>query len=300
MQDAIVARGRDPEENLVAMFLYQKYRKSHNTGRAYKHSIEQFMQAVGKPLRDVKIPDMMIYQHSLLQQGYAPATQARAIAAIKSLFKFLIKTQYISFDPSQIMEFPTVVNIKENRFLSKEEVKALVLASRAKRRDHVAISLMLITGARVAEIIAAQWGHIFLAPNGQRGLRIMGKGLKPRTVLVTDQLWELLLAYRKSKRLPTELNPNDSSPLLMNPRGRSLSAVTLNRIVKTAATRAGIIKPVSCHWLRHAHGTYSVLNGAPADLVSKSMGNSIQTLQKYLHSSEALDKSSASYLDIEL
>jgi site-specific recombinase XerD len=56
------------------------------------------------------------------------------------------------------------------------------------------------------------------------------------------------------------------------------------RIVKKAAARAGIKKPVSPHWMRHAHASHALERGAPIHLVQATLAHSsISTTGRYLH-----------------
>jgi len=64
---------------------------------------------------------------------------------------------------------------------------------------------------------------------------------------------------------------------------RRLDESMVFRIVRRAAARAGI-QNVSPHWMRHAHATHSLENGAPITLVKDTLGHkSIETTAKYTH-----------------
>ncbi|HEY9662329.1 MAG TPA: tyrosine-type recombinase/integrase, partial [Allocoleopsis sp.] len=80
-------------------------------------------------------------------------------------------------------------------------------------------------------------------------------------------------------------------------RGKALSRTQVHRVVKGAAKQAGIDKPVSAHWLRHAHASHSLKRGAPINLVSQTLGHaSLDTTSIYLHADP--DDSSGLYLAI--
>lgn len=58
----------------------------------------------------------------------------------------------------------------------------------------------------------------------------------------------------------------------------------IKRIVETAAKRSGINKKVSPHWLRHAHATHALENGADIGLVKDTLGHdNVATTSRYLH-----------------
>lgn len=59
----------------------------------------------------------------------------------------------------------------------------------------------------------------------------------------------------------------------------------MQRIVRDAAIRGGIHKPVTPHWLRHSAATHALNRGCPPSLVRDSLGHSnIRTTDIYLHS----------------
>jgi len=69
------------------------------------------------------------------------------------------------------------------------------------------------------------------------------------------------------------------------------------RIVQAATRRAGISKPVSPHWLRHAHASHALEHGAPISLVQTTLGHAnVATTSRYLHARP--NKSSSEYLPI--
>jgi site-specific recombinase XerD len=66
--------------------------------------------------------------------------------------------------------------------------------------------------------------------------------------------------------------------------GGHLDPVQVHRIVKAAATRAGLSEAVSAHWLRHAHVSHALDHGAPAHLVQATVGHaSLATTSQYAH-----------------
>jgi integrase/recombinase XerD len=68
-------------------------------------------------------------------------------------------------------------------------------------------------------------------------------------------------------------------------------------VVKKAARRAGIEKPVSPHWLRHAHVSHALDHGAPVQLVKATTGHEdLATLSRYAHARPG--ESSGGYLQL--
>ena len=63
-----------------------------------------------------------------------------------------------------------------------------------------------------------------------------------------------------------------------------ITARRISYIVKATAERAGISPAVSAHWLRHAHASQGIDEGAPITLVSQTLGHAdLKTTSVYAH-----------------
>jgi site-specific recombinase XerD len=77
-----------------------------------------------------------------------------------------------------------------------------------------------------------------------------------------------------------------SAPVFSSVRrpGQPLTERAVNYIIKDAAERAGVNRAASVHWLRHAHASHAIDNGAPITLVSATLGHAdIKTTSVYAH-----------------
>jgi site-specific recombinase XerC len=69
----------------------------------------------------------------------------------------------------------------------------------------------------------------------------------------------------------------------------------INYIVKAAAQRAGINPAASAHWVRHAHASHAIDEGAPITLVSHTLGHAdLKATSVYAHAKP--NDSSSRYL----
>ena len=123
---------------------------------------------------------------------------------------------------------------------------------------------------------------------GAGQLTIFGKGGKTRVMRLEREMWTALLAIRGGAK--------QDDPIFASRRqGGHLDTSQVLRIVKAAAKRAGIDKPVSPHWLRHCHCSHALDRGCPIHLVQQSVGHSsVATTSRYLHARPA--ESSSNYL----
>ena len=106
----------------------------------------------------------------------------------------------------------------------------------------------------------------------------MGKGDKVRQVLIPAEIAARLFASRGDAPA--------SAPVFASVRrpGEPLTERAVNYMVKAAAKRAGVNPAVSVHWLRHAHASHAIDNGAPITLVSATLGHAdLKTTSVYAH-----------------
>jgi integrase/recombinase XerD len=112
--------------------------------------------------------------------------------------------------------------------------------------------------------------------NDQVQLSTLGKGGKQRQVLIPDFVSRSLLTLRG------DAGAND--PVFANRRGRRLTDRAVHGMVKRAAARAGVNAAISPHWLRHAHGSHAIEEGASLPEVQETRGHAnITTTSGYLH-----------------
>ncbi len=237
------------------------------TQAGYRADAARFLAFVAKPIRITTLADVQGYMDTL--GALAPATQARRINVVKSLFAFAYRVGYCPFDVTlaeRIMGVPAVVKM---------------LAMEDDPRNHALLTLLYAAGLRVSEACALRWRDLQPrdpaqgAPGGL--VTIFGKGLKTRHVLLPQSVWDELLALRGDD---TEDQPVFPSRM----RGRSLSSPQAWRIVKAAALRAGLPKAISPHFLRHAAASHAIQRGASLPLVQQTLGHTnLSTTGQYTH-----------------
>lgn len=270
--------------------------KSDKTQRAYASDIHRFYASISKPLAQVTLPDIQLFRRELGEQGLKPATIARTLAAVKSALSFAAAMRYIPFNVGAAAHLPKLEDTLAERIMSEAQI-ARILALETSPRNLVLLSLLYHAGLRAQELCQLQWRHV--QKRGDAGqLAIFGKGRKTRYVKLTPTMWQELQVIRPLFATPEMY-------VFQSRQARSRTGDTQHRmdesmvyrIVKRAAIRAGVAGNVSPHWMRHAHATHSLENGAPITLVKETLGHkSIETTAKYTHVRP--DASSGQYLKV--
>lgn len=260
--------------------------KASSTQTAYARDVKRFQNFVTKPLKAVTLDDLQGYMDTL--NGLAPATRARRINAIKSLFTFAQRTGYMPFNVAAAVQPAPVKNVLAERILSEADVHALLTLEK-NRRNHALLRTLYAAGLRVSEAAGLRWRDLLVRDGGGQ-VTVFGKGGKTRAVLLPQSVWDEVLALRG------QAGP-DGAVFASRKGGGPLTIAQVGVIVKAAANRAGLGDAVSPHWLRHAHASHALDRGAPIHLVQSTLGHaSLTTTSRYTHARPG--ESSGRYLAV--
>jgi integrase/recombinase XerD len=257
--------------------------KSKTTQISYSSIVSGFFAFINKPLLSVAIEDLQLW-HRRLQLTDKPSTVANKLRAIKSLFSFCVKVNYLEINIGSFIKCPKVKEKLAERILSESDCLKLIDATR-NDRDRALLCLMYACGLRVSEVCSLTWGD--LQPQKEAGkANIFGKGDKTRVVLVPASVWQLLMAL-----------PRTIDAVFVSRTGRPLERTMVFRIVKQCAKRAGVSEKASCHWLRHSHASHAIEGGCNLRLLQQSLGHSkLETTERYLHINP--DSGSSQFINI--
>jgi len=267
---------------LIALWMHGR---PATTTRAYTREIGRFFGSTGVPLRETTLGDVQAFADELMLLGLAPASQGRALAAVKSLIAFAHRLGYVPFDVGRPVKIPSNRDRLAERILSEAGVQRM-FALEDDPRNLVLLRLLYAGGLRVSELAALTWRDVQERDEGGQ-VTVHGKGAKTRAVVLPVSVWRDLVALR-GHAIP-------ESPVFVSRQGGPLTARQAHRVVAAAAVRAGITDDVSPHWLRHAHASHALDRGAPVHLVKETLGHaSLATTSRYTHARPG--ESSGKYL----
>jgi len=269
---------------LVELWLSMK--TSSHTRRAYAAEAAHFLAFVNKPLSRVTLTDLQAWTGQLGQGSLKPASQNRALTAVKSLLSFAQQTGYVPFNVGAAIKLRPNRDGLAQRILEESEVAKLIEAA-PEGRNRILLKLLYVSGVRVSEACGLKWCDAFARTQGGQ-ITVFGKGGKTRTVLLKPKVWQQLLSIKGEAKAADPIFPSRKG-------GRALDVSQVRRIVYAAARKAGLAQKVSPHWMRHAHASHALDRSAPIHLVQATLGHaSVSTTGRYLHARPS--ESSSFYL----
>ena len=215
-----------------------------------------------------------------------PTSLRRKAASIRAFYRFCYAEELIEVDVAALIDLPRQMQRLPDT-LDRHEVESLLEATGgegvAALRDRAFLELLYASGLRVSEAIGLDRQDLYAGGF----VRVIGKGDKERLVPVGDIAQEAIDAYlavRDDGRDDIDPTALAKEPLFTSVRGRRLDRMSAWRILRAAATRAGLSGRVTPHTLRHSFATHLLEGGADLRVVQELLGHaSITTTQLYTH-----------------
>lgn len=262
---------------------------SENTRKAYWHDVRNLMdllaekQLMLKPV-EVEKPHIALLLKHLTEIGIASFSQARVLSGLKAFFNFLLYDEQIAASPAELISGP-VLPRKLPSVLEVHEIDAIIsvidLEARNGIRDRMVIELLYGCGLRVSELSTLKISQLFLEAGF---VKIVGKGNKERLVPIGEEAIFWINRYRQEIRELLKVVPGFGDFLLLNPRGKNLSRISIFTIVVGLGKMAGIQRKISPHTFRHSFATHLLEGGVDLRLIQEMLGHeSITTTEIYTH-----------------
>lgn len=219
----------------------------------------------------------------LENKHYSRRSIARQISSCRSFLRFLAREKIIAKNPFETILTPKLPRRLPN-FLYEEEITRLLgspdLKTDIGKRDKAILELIYGSGMRVAEAVKINLNDISFE---EGEIRVLGKGAKERITLFGSQAQKALTDYLENSRNKL-LEGHTSKALFINDRGGRLTTRSIERMLKFSAKKAGILKKVTPHTLRHSFATHLLNGGADLRMVQELLGHvSLSTTQVYTH-----------------
>ncbi|HUM04134.1 MAG TPA: tyrosine recombinase [Terriglobales bacterium] len=277
---------RTPIERATDSFLrhLRERNASAHTVKAYAGDLDAFAAHTGS--RDLtRIDHIAIrgFLSHLYDKGLSKTSVARALAAVRSLYRWLAQEGQVEQNPAKLVSTPRLPK-KLPRVPTIEEVNSVLdgkmpdVAS-FPERDRLLLELLYSCGIRNSELVGINLDDIRLSA---QAILIRGKGKKERYVPFGEAAHRALASYLPWRQQLLVTSRKSTPALLINQRGGRLTTRSVGRIVKRIAVAKGLSPDVHPHTLRHAFGTHMLEEGADLRAIQELLGHErLATTQRY-------------------
>ena len=248
---------------------------SPSTVKTYRNELGQFLQKLGKhPAQDITAEQLKRYMHWCTMQGLRENTLHSRLNALKFYYEQVLKKEKFFWEiprPKKPLILPKLLN--------EEELRRLFNA--LENRKHKAMLFTAYSaGLRVSEIVRLKIAHI-----DSKRMQIFierAKGKKDRYVNLSPVLLDILRKYIEKYRPRPKVYLFESEQT-----GEAYPARTVQQVFANARHKAGILKEVGIHSLRHSFATHLLDKGTDIRYIKDLLGHfDIKTTERYLHVSK--------------
>jgi integrase/recombinase XerC len=270
---------------------YLRYEKNYSlhTEISYSKDLHQFSGFLLShfPGTDIKSVDndlIRMWIVSLMEDKMSPRSVNRKLSALKSFYKYLLRTGEISANPMKKIAgpknskpIPAFVNNSDMEKILDEPVMENGFEA---LRNHIMIELFYVTGIRRAELLGLKDVDIDFS---SKKIQVTGKRNKQRLIPVSDDMLLLIKQYIDVRNEETE---NQSGYFFVKKDGEKLYPMMIHRIVTESLKQISTLSKTSPHVLRHSFATGMLNNGADINAVKELLGHSsLAATEIYTHTS---------------
>ncbi|HKU54447.1 MAG TPA: tyrosine recombinase XerC [Rhizomicrobium sp.] len=274
-------------KNWLAALAHER-RASPHTLRAYGDDVARFIgfraghtggAVTQKTLAKLTPADIRAFITFRRNEGLGPGGVQRALAAVRSFYKFLAKEEILENAAARSIRTPRVRRGLPRPLSVADAARAITEAGEHDvewlgARDAALLTLLYGAGLRISEALGLKRGDV---PLGET-LTVIGKGRKERSVPVLPLVALALSDY--AGKIPFAGAP--SSPLFLSRRGRAMSPREAQGLMQRLRGRLGLPEKATPHALRHSFATHILQGGGDLRSVQELLGHaSLSTTQVY-------------------
>ena len=259
---------------------------SAHTIRAYAGDLAQFADyfdvpgQVTTPIEDLDLLSLREWLADLHEQGAQSVTIRRKVAALRMLFRYLMREGKIAANPARLLSLPKLpqrlppVPDAEQTCALIDAVGAGTLERPYPKRDLAIFELLYGCGLRVSELVGANIEDLDTA---EQWLRVRGKGRKERQVPIAGKATAALADYLAHRE-----GDAAERAIFLNHRGKRITDRAVRMIVKLYATALAGDPEMHPHTFRHAFATHLLADGADLRSIQELLGHArLSTTQRY-------------------
>ncbi|WP_291777019.1 tyrosine-type recombinase/integrase [Cecembia sp.] len=277
-------------ESFINYLEFEK-RASAHTVLAYRKDLEQFS---GFCQTAFEKEDIVQAEHAeirawiidLVEEGLNSNSINRKIATLRSFYKFLLRSDEISKDPTyKIKALKTPKRLPE--FVQEDAIEKILDELQYEgtfdgQRDRMVMEFLYLTGVRLSELIALKWKDIHLEADT---IKVLGKRKKERIIPINRPLKKNIILYKKVFE-ETFSNVDQSDYFIVSKNKEQAYPMKIYRIVRHYLDLFAQTDKRSPHLLRHTFATHLLNKGADLNAVKDLLGHAnLAATQVYTHNS---------------
>lgn len=260
---------------------------ARNTLESYSRDLRAFagwLASKGKTITSVHRTDINAWLVHRMESGIKARSTARALSCLRSLYRYLLRENRITEDPTLRIENPKLGRPLPDT-LTEADVDKLLAAPDIETpvgfRDRTMLELLYATGLRVTELVTLKLTDVNIR---QGVVRVIGKGSKERLVPLGEEAIGWYTQYVREARPALLKNNLREDVVFPSSQGRPMTRQTFWHRIKAHGRTAGIKRKLSPHTVRHAFATHLLNHGADLRVVQLLLGHSdLSTTQIYTH-----------------
>ena len=272
-------------------YLEFEKKASPHTVEAYRRDLTQFEEFLAlsfeiNEISEAQHPELRAWVIDLVDSGLSTTSVNRKIATLRSYYKFLLRSQIISKDPTYKLK-----GLKNPRKLPEFVQEDTILAvldesvyepSFEGQRDKMVMEFLYLTGVRLSELIGLKWSDVNLIEDS---VKVLGKRKKERIIPITKGLKQNILLYKKvfEERFS---KVGQSEYFIVSNQQKQSYPMMIFRIVRHYLDLFAQTSKRSPHVLRHTFATHLLNKGADLNAVKDLLGHAnLAATQVYTHNS---------------
>ncbi|PWC54906.1 tyrosine recombinase XerC [Azospirillum sp. TSO22-1] len=262
---------------------------SPHTLSAYTGDVAEFLKFLtgyhGRPpsmndLGGLKATDFRAWLAARAGDGLIAASRARALAAVRNLFRWLDRSGRLHNAAIGTLSTPKAKRPVPRPLTERDAATLLDTAGNEPdapwigRRDRALFTLLYGCGLRISEALDLPRRNAPLDDT----LRVLGKGRKERMVPVLPAVNEAVRAYLDA----CPFDPGPDGPLFLGARGKRLQPAIAQRQMQHLRHLMGLPETATPHALRHSFATHLLAGGGDLRAIQDLLGHaSLSTTQRY-------------------
>ena len=260
---------------------------ANNTLDAYGRDLARYLDYLESQkivaLENISAAVVLRFLSHLKNAGLSPRSRARALAALRTFHKFLVREKITKDNPTDQVVSPKSLTPLPHT-LAPLDVESLLSSPKGESalawRDRAMLEIIYATGLRVSELVSLKLSDLQMDVGY---LTAFGKRSKQRIVPLGETAIAALQEYLQNGRPGLE-KQKGSHFLFLNRSGEGLTRQGFWKIIKRRALEAGISQSITPHTMRHSFATHLLENGADLRSVQAMLGHAdISTTQIYTH-----------------